>query len=99
MLTEYFIADVEPDSVSHFVMLITAGPMRDSFRSGFISRDVFQLAHESQPTTRASAGYIFEDSMHRILKKGACLQLRKMRDSGTGKKNTIYTTGKNDFPQ
>ncbi|THU76047.1 hypothetical protein K435DRAFT_787400 [Dendrothele bispora CBS 962.96] len=107
MITEYSL-NLKPDSISHFIMLVTAGPTRYSYRTGFISRDVFQLAREqyekdknhrirdlflllnSQPTTRASAGYIFEDSMHRILKKGACLQLRKMRDSGTGKTNTIY---------
>ncbi|THU75809.1 hypothetical protein K435DRAFT_706371, partial [Dendrothele bispora CBS 962.96] len=89
VITEYSAADGNHDSVSHSVMLITAGPMRSSFRSGFISHDVFQLAREkyksdkdqkiihlflllnSQRTTRASAGYIFEDSMHRILKKGA----------------------------
>jgi hypothetical protein len=34
------------DSLSHFIMLITAGPTRDSFRSGFISRDIYQIACE-----------------------------------------------------
>ncbi|THU93911.1 hypothetical protein K435DRAFT_180759 [Dendrothele bispora CBS 962.96] len=110
MITEYS-SHLNPNSVSHFIKLVTAGPTRDSYRSGFISRDVFQLVREqyekdknhrledlflflnSQPTTRATAGYIFEDSMHRILKKGACLQLRKMHDSGPGKTNTVYITG------
>ncbi|KAK7470969.1 hypothetical protein VKT23_002383 [Stygiomarasmius scandens] len=101
--------DTKNDSVSHHIMLITAGPTRTRYRSGFITRHIFQLAREryendkdcriidlfslfnSQETTRASAGYIFEDTIHRILKKGICLQARKMRDT-TGPKNNIYKT-------
>ncbi|THU93913.1 hypothetical protein K435DRAFT_799300 [Dendrothele bispora CBS 962.96] len=64
MITEYNNV-FNPSSVSHLLMLVTAGPTRRMDRTGFISHDLFQLVR-------------------------ACLQLRKMCDSGTGKTNAIY---------
>ncbi|THU85822.1 hypothetical protein K435DRAFT_783153, partial [Dendrothele bispora CBS 962.96] len=52
--------------------------------------DMFFMFHQDA-TTHASAGYLFEDFMHQILEKGACLEMRIMSGTETGKgKNVIF---------
>ncbi|KAK7462242.1 hypothetical protein VKT23_007847 [Stygiomarasmius scandens] len=94
------------DTVTHSVILVTAGPRRYQHRTGFVSRyiyelvstryngghiiDLFSVFHQDA-RTRASAGYVFEDFMHQILEQGACLEMRIMSDTETGRnKNLIY---------
>ncbi|THU77859.1 hypothetical protein K435DRAFT_786516 [Dendrothele bispora CBS 962.96] len=52
--------------------------------------DMFFMFHQDA-STHASAGYLFEDFMHQILEKGACLEMRVMSGTKTGKgKNVIF---------
>ncbi|THU76074.1 hypothetical protein K435DRAFT_194179 [Dendrothele bispora CBS 962.96] len=102
--TLYSAANLGYDNaITHSVILVTAGPWRSEYRTGFVSRYIYEkvftqyssdqrgriidmfFMFNQQPSTRASAGYLFEDSMHQILEKGARLEMRIMSDTKTGK--------------
>ncbi|THU75123.1 hypothetical protein K435DRAFT_316933, partial [Dendrothele bispora CBS 962.96] len=106
----YSAAGLDYDAaITHSIILVTAGPRRSQYRTGFVSRymyelvstryssdqrgriiDLFSMSHQDA-STRASAGYLFEDLMHQILEKGASLEMRIMSDTKTGKgKNVIF---------
>ncbi|KAK7444095.1 hypothetical protein VKT23_015493 [Stygiomarasmius scandens] len=76
-----------------FVTSHVYGLVRDQYEREKSCRiiDLFSV-FRNQPETRASAEYIFKDTMHRILKRGICLEVRPMIDTGTGTKNHLYDT-------
>ncbi|KAK7442786.1 hypothetical protein VKT23_016031 [Stygiomarasmius scandens] len=101
-------------SLSHHLMLVTAGPTRYLHRAGLVTNQIYELVrnqYESDkdcriidlfsvfcyPETCVSAGYIFKDTMHRILKRGMCLEVWTMSDTNTGTKNRLYDTNM-DYP-